>query len=227
MAKLSVIVPMLNEAGTIRGTLAAIRAGAPDAEILAVDGGSSDNSALVARELADDVITCDRGRARQMNAGAAGALGENLVFVHADTLVPLSFGSDIAGALSDPAVVGGRFDVMLDDRAFIFRLIGHMISIRSRISRTGTGDQAIFVRRDVFARLGGFPDLELCEDLDFARRLKRTGKVACLRSRVTTSARRWQRDGVARTVLRMWMIRSLYLLGVSPSRLKRVYTDVR
>jgi rSAM/selenodomain-associated transferase 2 len=162
-----------------------------------------------------------------MNAGAKVSQGDALAFVHADTLVPATFAADIAAALSDPAVVGGRFDVELDSSALLYRIIGAMISIRSRLSRTGTGDQAIFVRRDVFERLGGFPEIELCEDLEFSRRLKRAGRVACLRSRVTTSARRWNRDGLARTVLRMWMIRAMYLLGVSPARLKRMYADTR
>jgi hypothetical protein len=107
------------------------------------------------------------------------------------------------------------------------QFIGSMINLRSRISRTGTGDQAIFVRREVFDRLGGFPDLELCEDLDFTRRMKRAGAVACLRSRVITSSRRWERDGVVRTVTRMWAIRGLYLLGVSTTRLRRHYADTR
>jgi hypothetical protein len=124
-------------------------------------------------------------------------------------------------------VVGGRFDVRLDESGLPYRIIGAMISIRSRISRTGTGDQAIFVRRDVFESLGGFPELELCEDLEFSRRLKRAGRVACLRTRVTTSARRWGRDGVARTVVKMWIIRAMYLMGVPPDRLKRLYSDTR
>ena len=162
-----------------------------------------------------------------MNAGARAAHGDALAFVHADTIVPATFAADIASALSDPAVAGGRFDVQLDARALPYRIIGAMISLRSRISRTGTGDQAIFVRRDVFDRLGGFPDLELCEDLEFSRRLKRAGRVACLRTRVTTSARRWTRDGVARTVVRMWLIRAMYLMGVPPARLKRIYADTR
>ncbi len=225
--RLSVIVPMLNEEQTIATTLAAIRAGAPDAEIVVVDGGSSDASTTAARPLADRVITAARARAIQMTAGAAAASGSVLAFVHADTLVPLSFGNEIAAALSNPAIVGGRFDVNLDDPSLPYRLIGRLISLRSRISRTATGDQAIFVRRDVFERLGGFPNLDLCEDLDFARKLKRAGKVACLRARVTTSARRWQRDGLVRTILRMWAIRSLYLLGVSPSRLKQMYANTR
>ena len=227
MPRLSIIVPMLNEGATIGTALAAIRAGAAEAEVIAVDGGSTDDSIAAARAHADRVISWQRGRARQMNAGAAAASGAVLAFVHADTIVPRSFQSDILEALADPAVVGGRFDVTLDYPSFACRLIGQLISLRSRISRTATGDQAIFVRREVFARLSGFPDLELCEDLDFSRAMKRAGKIACLRSRVITSARRWRNDGLVRTVMQMWMIRSLYLLGVSPSWLKRRYADTR
>jgi rSAM/selenodomain-associated transferase 2 len=218
---------MLNEAATIASTLDALRRGAPDAEIIVVDGGSSDASVAIARPLSDTLIDAPRGRALQMNAGARASHGDALVFVHADTIVPSTFAADIASALSDPAVVGGRFDVKLDDSSLPYRIIGAMISIRSRISRTGTGDQAIFVRRDVFDRLGGFPELDLCEDLEFSRRLKRAGRIACLRTRVTTSARRWNRDGVVRTVIRMWLIRAMYLLGVPPARLKRMYSDTR
>ena len=218
---------MLNEAATIASTLAALRRGAPDAEIVVVDGGSIDASAKIARPLCDVLISAARGRALQMNAGARASHGDALVFVHADTIVPTTFAADIEAALSDSAVNGGRFDVELDARALPYRIIGAMISLRSRISRTGTGDQAIFVRRAVFDRIGGFPELELCEDLEFSRRLKRAGRVACLRTRVTTSARRWNRDGVARTVVRMWMIRAMYLMGVPPDRLKRMYSDTR
>lgn len=218
---------MLNESPRIAGTLNAIRRAAREAEIIVVDGGSSDASVAIARPLCNVLISAPRGRAHQMNAGAGRSDGDVLVFVHADTIVPRTFAADIAAALSDPAVVGGRFDVKLDASAVPYRIIGAMISIRSRISRTGTGDQAIFVRRDVFDRLGGFPELELCEDLEFSRRLKRAGRVACLRTFVTTSARRWGRDGVVRTVVRMWMIRAMYLMGVSPARLKRMYSDTR
>jgi rSAM/selenodomain-associated transferase 2 len=218
---------MLNEAAAIASTLAALRRGAPDAEILVVDGGSIDASVAQARPLCDALIVASRGRARQMNAGARASHGDAIAFVHADTIVPPTFAADIASALSDSAAVGGRFDVELDDRAIPYRIIGAMISLRSRLSRTGTGDQAIFVRRAIFDRLGGFPELELCEDLEFSRRMKRAGRVACLRARVTTSARRWNRDGVVRTVVRMWLIRAMYLLGVPPARLKRMYSDTR
>jgi rSAM/selenodomain-associated transferase 2 len=227
LKKLSVIVPMLNESPVIAGTLDALRRRAPNAEIIVVDGGSSDASVAIVQSLRVTLIIAPRGRARQMNAGARASHGDVLVFVHADTIVPRTFAADIASALSDPAVVGGRFDVKLDDRALPYRIIGAMISFRSRISRTGTGDQAIFVRRDVFDSLGGFPELELCEDLEFSRRMKRAGRIACLRTRVTTSARRWDRDGLVRTVIRMWMIRAMYLMGVPPARLKRMYSDTR
>lgn len=218
---------MLNEQGAIASTLRAIRAGAPDAEIIVCDGGSADASVPTARPLCNLLIDAPRGRARQMNTGASRASGEVLAFVHADTIVPATFHRDLERALSDPRVVGGRFDVRLDDGRFWCRLIGKLISIRSRISRTGTGDQAIFVRRGAFDTLGGFPDLPICEDLDFTRRLKRAGRVACLRSTVTTSARRWLARGIARTVFTMWTIRALYLAGVSPHRLARLYADVR
>jgi rSAM/selenodomain-associated transferase 2 len=224
---LSVIVPMLDEERAIGPTLDAIRAGAPGAEIIVVDGGSTDRSVEIARARGTQTLTAGRGRARQMNAGAAAAHGDALAFVHADTIVPVTFASDIASALADPSVVGGRFDVELDELSLVSRLLGKLISLRSRIMRSATGDQAIFVRRDVFAAIGGFAQIDLCEDVDFARRLKHSGRVACLRSRVITSARRWRQNGVIRTVLRMWLIKSLFLAGVSPARLRRYYANVR
>jgi len=218
---------MLNEERTIARTLDTIAAAASDAativEVIVVDGGSSDRSREEARPRCARLLVAPRGLARQMNAGAAAAGGDALVFVHADTLVPPTFAGDIALALADPMVVGGRFDLRLDDGARLFGLIGWLISARSRLSRTGTGDQAIFVRREVFDRLGGYRDLAVCEDLDLARRLKRAGRVACLRSRVTTSARRWRERGVLATTARMWFIRAAFLLGVPPARLARLY----
>jgi rSAM/selenodomain-associated transferase 2 len=226
-ARLSVIVPMLDEESAIADTLSALRSGAPDAEIVVVDGGSADRSVELARPLCDVLVTSARGRAIQMNAGATRATGDVFAFVHADTLVPATFASDIDAALADSRVAGGRFDLRLDDPHPLCRLIGILINLRSRLSRTATGDQAIFVRRNVFQQLGGFPLIPICEDLAFARRMKRSGRVACLRSQVVTSARRWRRRGILRTVLTMWTIRALYLAGVTPARLARIYADVR
>ena len=218
---------MLNEERAIGATLDAIRAGAPGAEAIVVDGGSTDLSIEIASTRGAQTLTAERGRARQMNAGAAAAHGDALVFVHADTVVPATFASDIAYALGDPNIVGGRFDLELDESSLAWRLLGKLISLRSRMMRSATGDQAIFVRREVFAAMGGFMEIDLCEDVDFARRLKRSGRVACLRSRVVTSARRWRQNGLLRTVLRMWLVKSLFLAGVSPARLHRYYADIR
>jgi GT2 family glycosyltransferase len=127
----------------------------------------------------------------------------------------------------DPRIVGGRFDLAFDDRRLRFRMVAASINLRSRLTRAGTGDQALFVRREVFERLAGFPDIELCEDVDFARQLRRVGSIACIRARVTTSARRWRSGGLIRTIVRMWVIKSLFLLGVPPAMLKRRYADTR
>jgi rSAM/selenodomain-associated transferase 2 len=224
---------MLNEEGAIAATIDAIRSGAPAAEIIVVDGGSHDRSVEIARARCDMVIEGGRGRARQMNAGASSTpiaspgSNEAIVFVHADTIVPATFARDIEEALLDERVAGGRFDVTFDIRSRGLDLVAAMISLRSRLGRSATGDQAIFVRREVFERLGGFADVELCEDIDFVRRMRRAGRIACPRSRVITSSRRWRRDGVARTIMKMWIIKLLFLAGVSPARLKRRYSDTR
>lgn len=225
--RLSVVVPVLNEERVLGDTLAALRDAGPEAEIVVVDGGSFDASVRIAGEFADRVLAAPAGRARQQNLGAARCSGEALAFVHSDTIVPPSFSNDIAAALLDRRVCGGRFDVRLDDPHPMSRLIGRAINLRSRLIRSATGDQAIFVRRDVFTRLGGFPEIPICEDVAFMRLLKRTGRVACLRSTVTSSARRWQQGGFSRTIVLMWAIKSLYLCGVAPERLARWYADVR
>jgi len=218
---------MLNEEGAIAATLDAIRNGAPTAEVIVVDGESSDRSVDLARPRCDRLIVGPRGRARQMNAGAALASGDVLAFVHADTIVPSTFAADIELALDDSRIAGGRFDVTFDVRTPALDVVATMISTRSRLMRSATGDQAIFVRREVFDRLGGYADIDLCEDVDFIRRMRRVGRLVCLRTRVITSSRRWRRHGVARTVVRMWIVKSLFLAGVSPQWLKRHYADTR
>jgi len=221
---LSIIVPALREAPNLARLLPALRAAAPGAEIIVADASSDDGSQEVAARVAGvTVLTCERGRARQMNAGAHAAHGETLLFLHADTVVPDGFEACIAQALAEPGVVAGRFDVRLDNPRWPFRMIASLMNLRSRWSGISTGDQALFVRRDVFESVGGFPDIPLMEDIELTRRLKRRGRQAALRERVTTSARKWEREGVARTIGLMWTLRFLYACGVSPARLHRWY----
>ena len=224
--RVSVVVPILNEERTIARALEALLPLKPD-ELFVVDGGSSDGTRETCRRFGVEILTAPRGRAAQMNYGAGQATGDVLLFLHADTRLPPSAFSDMRNALGEPRCVGGRFDVQLDGDHWMLRVIGAMISLRSRLSKVGTGDQGIFVRREVFQRMGGFPEIPLMEDIAFCRALKRLGAVACLRSKVITSARRWQLDGVWRTIFRMWTLKSLYLLGVSPHRLKQFYDDAR
>jgi rSAM/selenodomain-associated transferase 2 len=222
----SVVVPTLDEAPSLAETLTvARRHGAAD--IVVVDGGSRDATRDVAAPLADAVVVAARGRAAQMNAGAAAARGDVLLFLHADTRLPGGFADAVAQALAAPDAVAGFFAVVLDAAGWRYRTIGRLISVRSRMTRVATGDQAIFVRRDVFEALGGFASLPLMEDIELMRRLKRRGRVVALRETVTTSARRWERHGVWRTVLLMWALRLAYYAGVSPDVLARWYRDAR
>lgn len=223
---ISVIIPALDEELQIAATLACARAPAVR-EVIVVDGGSRDATARLARQHADLVLNAARGRAAQMNAGAAAARGDVLLFLHADTRLPPGFDAAVLVALADPAVVGGRFDVRLVPDSPLLRLVGALMNLRSRLTRIATGDQAIFVRRAVFEAMGGFAEIPLMEDVAFSRALKRRGSVACLQQRVETSSRRWLRDGPVHTILRMWWLRLLYACGVPPERLRRYYADVR
>ncbi|MBM4259254.1 MAG: glycosyltransferase [Deltaproteobacteria bacterium] len=224
--RLSIIIPTLNEAPSIVQTLTRIRQEG-ECELVVVDGGSEDRTTELAQAHADRVVLASRGRARQMNAGAGEASGDALVFLHADTKPPPRFLQVLTHAFSDPQIVGGRFDVRLDAEGWPFRMIETMMNLRSRLTKISTGDQAIFVRRQTFHEIGGFPDLALMEDIEFSRRLKRAGKIACLQEQVVTSARRWQQDGVFRTIVRMWTLRLCYFFGVPAERLREFYADTR
>ena len=224
--QLSIIIPTLNEAPSIVQALVRVRQEG-ECELIVVDGGSADRTPELARSHADLVVTAPRGRAQQMNTGAREANGEVLLFLHADTKLPPRFPQLLAQAFKDPQVVGGRFDVRLDADGWPFRMIETLMNLRSRLTRISTGDQAMFVRRQVFQEIGGYPDLALMEDVEFSRKLKRIGKIACLPERVVTSARRWQQDGVLRTIVRMWSLRLCHFMGVSASRLREFYADTR
>ena len=224
--KIAVIIPTLNEEEALPDALAsAARLGFD--EILVVDGGSTDRTMAVAASQGVRCLTSAPGRARQMNAGAAHSQADVLLFLHADTRLPDGGRRAIERALSEPDCAGGRFDLRFERDSGLAWLIGRMISLRSRWSGIATGDQALFVRRGVFESLGGFADLPLMEDVDFTRRLKRSGRVAPLRARVVTSYRRWEHCGAFRTIFLMWMLRFLYWVGVSPNKLKDLYASVR
>ena len=225
MARISVVVPALNERDGIVDALRSARQPGV-CEIVVVDGGSRDDTRRRAETEADRVLSSIRGRASQMNVGAAGTTGDVLLFLHADTRLPAGFASAVQRAIGAGAV-GGRFDVVLDGSHWFLPVVARLMNVRSRVTGISTGDQAIFVRRDVFERIGGFAPLPLMEDVELTSRLRRQGHVAALHERVTTSARRWEENGVARTILLMWTLRLAYACGVSPERLARVYRRAR
>ena len=222
--KLSIIVPALNEAARIEATLAAL---APmrsrGHEVIVVDGGSADATAALAVPLADRVLPAPRGRARQMNAGAAKARGDVLVFLHADNRLPDSADRLVTEALAASGRAWGRFDVAIEGTHPMLPVIAWFMNLRSRLTGIATGDQAMFVRRDAFARVGGFPALALMEDVALSATLKALSRPACLRAKTVTSGRRWETKGVLRTVLLMWRLRLSFFFGASPERLARIY----
>jgi rSAM/selenodomain-associated transferase 2 len=221
---LSIIVPVLDEASVIADSLrdlAALRE--RGAEIIVVDGGSRDATRSLALPFADRVAESPRGRALQMNAGARLARGATLVFLHADTKLPPGALDAIESGLERTGCAWGRFDVEISGRAAILPLVAFMMNARSRATGIATGDQAMFVRREAFEAAGGFPAIPLMEDVALSKILKRRSPPLCLRERVVTSGRRWERRGTFRTILLMWRLRLAYALGADPRRLARRY----
>ena len=222
--KLSIIVPVLNEAS---GIAAALQALAPlrarGHEVIVVDGGSHDGTPALAASFADRVLQAPRGRARQMNAGAAIAGGDALLFLHADTRLPSDADRLVAEALARRR--WGRFDVRIEGGPALLAVVAFFMNWRSRLSGIATGDQAMFARREAFESIGGFPDLPLMEDIELSARLKKHSPPACIAVRAVTSGRRWQRCGVLRTILLMWRLRLAYFLGARPDELARRYAE--
>jgi rSAM/selenodomain-associated transferase 2 len=220
---LSIIIPVLNEAAGIAALLQSLQGlRAEGAEIIVADGGSADATIQLALPLADQVMTAPKGRASQMNAGAAIARAPVLLFLHADTQLPETALMLVTQAIQRGRL-WGRFDVRISGTASGLGLIASMMNLRSRLSGIATGDQAIFVRRDVFSQIGGFPDLPLMEDIRFSRQMKRLGRPACLSEKVITSGRRWEKHGVLRTILLMWSLRLRFFFGADPADLAREY----
>lgn len=223
MGSMRIVMPVVDEGTALSARLQALQPlRARGAELVVVDGGSTDDTWALACRHADRVLLAPRGRGAQMNAGAAGTKADVILFLHADTALPAEADRLVHAAIAAGAA-WGRFDVRIDSAQPLLRLVGAMINLRSRWSGVATGDQALFVRRDVFERLGGFEDLPLMEDIALTTRLKRLAPPACLREQVVTSARRWEKHGTVRTIVLMWRLRALYFLGASPQDLADRY----
>ena len=224
VSRLSVIIPCLDEGALIRPALRALRPLRDQGcELLLVDGGSRDGSPQLAVGLVDRLLRSAPGRARQMNAGASLASGEILWFLHLDSQIPAGATRLILAGLAQSGRGWGRFDIRLSGDRPSLRLVAAMMNLRSRLSGIATGDQGIFVRRDWFKSLGGYAEMPLMEDVEFSRRCKRRGPPLCIPTPLVTSSRRWERDGVWRTIALMWRLRLAYFLGADPAQLARRY----
>jgi rSAM/selenodomain-associated transferase 2 len=223
MMKLSIVMPVLDEAAEIEAALSAL---APyrrrGVEVIVVDGGSHDATPDLARLLADRVIAAARGRSLQMNAGAAAAQGDVLLFLHADTRLPENADRLLLDGLAHSGRSWGHFNVRIDGGGLL-NIVATMMNWRSRATGIATGDHALFVARAAFESVGGFPPIALMEDVALSAKLKRIGRPCALLARVTTSARRWRAHGTLRTVLLMWRLRLRFFLGADPVKLARAY----
>jgi len=226
--RFSIITPVLNEEAVLEQQLCQLAwvCASHECEVLIVDGGSVDSTVAIAQRFGQ-VLSSPRGRATQMNAGAAVATGDVYIFLHADSVLPDDAFVAIERACAAPGVVGGAFRLCFNCSQPAYRLDAFTTNLRSRWRGIFTGDQAHFVRAESFNAIGGFPDMALMEDLEIITRLRKIGRLVLLPNYVTTSARRHMKAGLARSVLFMWYLRTLYRFGVSPEQLQRKYRDVR
>lgn len=219
--QLAIVVPVLNEAANIPALCAHLQKIALSAEVVLVDGGSTDDTARLARACGMTVVSAPRGRARQMNAGANATQAPHLLFLHADTQLPEQALSLVQDALQHHA--WGRFDVRIEGQAKMLRVVATLMNWRSRLTGIATGDQAMFMTRAAFDQLNGFPDQPLMEDIEMSAALKRISPPVCLQQKVITSGRRWEQRGVWRTIFLMWRLRLAYWLGIPAESLARAY----
>lgn len=225
LPRISIIIPTLNEAGTLPQTLATLPA-ATETEVIVVDGGSVDQTPAVAKALGVRVVGAAPGRSRQLNGGAAAATGSLLLFLHADTRLPQGFDQAIRHTLAQPGVVAGAFRLAINGPDRGLRWVEWGVNVRSRFLQMPYGDQAIFIKAEVFDKLGGFPDLPMMEDFELVRRLRKVGRVAIATSAVLTSDRRWRTLGILRTTLANQAMIAGYFLGINPYKLARWYRDL-
>ena len=224
MMQISIIIPVLNEVSWVIQTLTALQPlRKVGHEVIVVDGGSDDQTMSLSKPLADKAIQSPQGRGRQMNAGAKSSSGDILLFLHADTFLPKDADRLIIGGIESRKGDWGHFDVKFSGKHLLLRITELLMNLRSRMSQIATGDQAIFVKREIFEAIGGFPEMDLMEDIALSKILKRSRRPICLWQRVLTSSRRWETKGFFRTILLMWLLRIAYFFKADPKRLVRLY----
>ncbi|MBG1261719.1 TIGR04283 family arsenosugar biosynthesis glycosyltransferase [Nostoc commune] len=221
-ARISIIIPTLNEAGNIKEAIATTQSNT-NIEVIIVDGGSKDDTIEIVQSLGIKLISSSPGRAVQMNAGAVVASGDILLFLHADTRLPTGFDDMIRKALQQPGTVAGAFKLRIDASLLSLRWVELGVNVRSHFCQMPYGDQAIFLTKEAFQQIGGFPELPIMEDFELMRRLKCIGRIVIISTPVVTSARRWLQKGVFKTTLLNQLVIIAYLLGVSPERIRRWY----
>ena len=219
----TIVIPTLNEEAEIQACLMRLQGQREEGfEVIVVDGGSNDRTPQLVEGLCDQFISTRKGRAAQMNAGAMKAKGEFIFFLHVDTQLPEKFPEPISAIAAD-TFCWGRFDVKLSGEHWSFRVIESMMNLRSRLTGIATGDQLVFISRKLFREVDGFPEIALMEDIAMSQKLKKISSPMCLRQKVLTSSRRWEKHGIINTILKMWWLRLSYFMGVDPVRLARQY----
>jgi len=219
---ISIIIPCLNEEDNIGTLIHSLKKWHSEIEVIVVDGGSNDNTVAIAKPLADQFIEATSGRANQLNKGAEQAKGELLWFIHADTIIPKTAFMQLI-KIQTQKNLWGRFDVYLSGQHWAFRMIEFMMNQRSRLTGIATGDQGIFINHQLFKEIGGFPNLKLMEDIEISTRLKKVCPPLCLKQKIITSSRRWQENGIFKTILKMWWFRLSWFFGANDQKLQEKY----